>query len=361
MSGGYGLLRPFLFRLDPETAHDLARRALATGVHPRPRRDHPALRQNLLGLDFPNPIGMAAGFDKNGEVPDALLALGFGFTEVGTVTPHPQRGSPKPRVFRLTDHKALINRLGFNSEGHEAVYRRLMARKGRPGIVGVNVGANKDSADRARDYALGVGRFADLADYFTINISSPNTPGLRDFHQERELSELLARVIEARDRGKRRVPILLKIAPDLDDAAIETTAGIARRAGIEGMVVSNTTVGRQAVAGDPLAGEAGGLSGRPLYELSTIVLAKVRKIVGPDMVLVGVGGVDSAETVLGKLKAGANLVQFYTGMVYRGPGLPGKILADLPVLLKREDAKSVADVVGHETDAWARKAHGVTA
>jgi dihydroorotate dehydrogenase len=359
MNGGYDLLRPLLFRLDPETAHDLARRALAAGVHPHPHRDHPELRQQLLGLDFPNPIGMAAGFDKNGEVPDALLALGFGFTEVGTVTPLPQRGNPRPRVFRLTGHKALINRLAFNGEGHEAVYRRLLAREGRPGIVGVNVGANKDSADRARDYALGVGRFADVADYFTINISSPNTPGLRDFHHERELSELLARVFEARDRGNRRVPILLKIAPDLDDAAIETTAGIALRSGVEGMVVSNTTIARRAVADDPLAGEAGGLSGRPLYEPSTIVLAKVRKVVGREMVLVGVGGVDSAQAALGKLKAGANLVQFYTGMVYRGPGLPGKILTELPGLLKREGAETVADIVGRDTGAWARKPHMV--
>ncbi|MEQ8695342.1 MAG: quinone-dependent dihydroorotate dehydrogenase, partial [Bauldia litoralis] len=305
---GYDLLRPVLFSLDPEAAHKLALKALATGIHPRPERRHAALSQKLLGLDFPNPIGMAAGFDKNGEVPDALLALGFGFTEVGTVTPKPQPGNPRPRVFRLPRHRAMINRLGFNGEGAVAVHRRLAARKGRPGIVGVNVGANKDAADRVGDYAAGIYRFADVADYFTVNISSPNTPGLRDLHHEVALSELLSRIFEARDLAKSKVPILLKIAPDLDDEALAATTEIALRSGVEGMVVSNTTTAREAVAGDPAAPETGGLSGAPLYHASTVMLARVRRIVGRRMVLVGVGGVESAETVLGKLLAGADLV-----------------------------------------------------
>ncbi len=355
MTGAYDLVRPLLFSLDPETAHRLALKTLAAGVHRRPDREHPALGQHLLGLDFPNPIGMAAGFDKNGEVPDALLSLGFGFTEVGTVTPAAQAGNPKPRVFRLTRHRALINRLAFNSEGHDAVHRRLAARSGRGGIVGVNVGANRDSADRAGDYVAGVGRFADVASYFTINISSPNTPGLRDLHGERELKDLLERVTEARDAARRRVPLLLKIAPDLDDGAIATTAEIALGSGVEGMIVANTTVARDAVAGEPLAGEAGGLSGAPLYEPSTVVLAKVRRIVGQEMVLVGVGGVDSIETVLGKLKAGADLVQLYTGLVYEGPDLPGRILAALPGRLKDEGAAAIADLVGRDTEAWAER------
>jgi dihydroorotate dehydrogenase len=352
----YDLLRPFLFSLDPELAHRLALTALATGLHPRPKRDHPALSQHLLGLDFPNPLGMAAGFDKNGEAPDALLSLGFGFTEVGTVTPLPQEGNPRPRIFRLTTHRALINRLAFNSQGHEAVHRRLATRRDRGGVVGINVGANRDSPDRAGDYAAGVARFSDLADYFTINISSPNTPGLRDFHHERELTELLSRVFEARAAATRKVPLLLKIAPDLDDEAIATTAGIAVRAGVEGMVVTNTTVGRTGVADDPLAKEAGGLSGEPLYEASTVVLAKVRKIIGREMVLVGVGGVHSPETALGKLRAGADLVQLYTGLIYEGPGLPGRILAELPRLLAPEGAATVADIVGRDTGRWAAKA-----
>lgn len=355
MSGPYNLLRPFLFSLDPEVAHRLALKALAAGLHRRPKREHPALGQRLLGLDFPNPLGMAAGFDKNGEAPDALLALGFGFTEVGTVTPLPQAGNPRPRVFRLTAHKALINRLAFNSEGHEAIHRRLAARKDRAGIVGINVGANRNSPDRAGDYAAGVARFSDLADYFTINISSPNTPGLRDFHHERELTELLSRVFEARDAAARKVPLLLKIAPDLDDEAIAATAGIALRSGVEGMVVTNTTVARTGVADDPLAKEAGGLSGEPLYQASTIVLAKVRKIVGRGMVLVGVGGVRSPETALGKLKAGADLVQLYTGLIYEGPGLAGQILAELPSLLEGEGAATVADIVGRDTEDWAAR------
>lgn len=357
MSGAYDLIKRLLFRLDPEVAHDMARKALASGVHPRPNRDHPALRQNLLGLDFPNPLGMAAGFDKNGEVPDALLALGFGFTEVGTVTPLPQSGNPRPRVFRLPDHRALINRLGFNSRGHEAVYRRLRARAGRPGIVGVNIGANKDSEDRTGDYVAGIERFSDFADYFTINISSPNTPGLRDLHHEKALAELLSRSIAARDAATRRVPILLKIAPDLDDGEIAAIADRAMESGVEGMVVTNTTVARDAIAGDPHANEAGGLSGAPLYEPSTIVLAKVRQRVGREMVLVGVGGVNSPETALGKFLAGADLVQFYTGMVYEGPGLPGRIVAALPGLLQREGVEHLRDIVGRDKDDWASRPH----
>ena len=246
----------------------------------------------------------------------------------------------------------MINRLGFNGEGHAAVHRRLADRK-RVGVVGVNVGANKTSPDRTADYAVGIARFADVADYFTVNISSPNTPGLRDLHHEIALSELLSRIFEARDLARSRVPILLKIAPDLDEAALQATAEIALRSGVEGMVVSNTTVARDAIADDPLAAEAGGLSGKPLFRRSTVMLARVRRIVGRDMVLVGVGGVDSAGTVLDKLKAGANLVQFYTGMVYEGPGLPARILADLPKLLARDGAASISDLVGRDVEAWA--------
>ena len=220
MSGLWPLARPFLFGLDAETAHRMAIRALAAGVMPRAPTPDPSLRQRLLGLDFANPLGMAAGLDKNGEVPDAVLGLGFGFVEVGTVTPRPQKGNPPPRVFRLVEHEALINRLGFNNEGHDAVHARL-AKRTRRGIVGVNVGANKDSPDRIADYALGVERFAGVADYIAVNISSPNTPGLRNLHEANDLAALLKTVVATRDGAERRVPLLVKISPDLDDDALE--------------------------------------------------------------------------------------------------------------------------------------------
>ncbi|WP_421725278.1 quinone-dependent dihydroorotate dehydrogenase [Bauldia sp.] len=354
----YDLIRPALFSLDPETAHRLAVKALAAGAYPRPEPPAPTLRRKLLGLDFPNPVGIAAGFDKNAEVPDALLALGFGFVEIGTITPRPQPGNPKPRVFRLTDHRAMINRLGFNSEGFDAVHRRLAARSPKRGIVGVNVGTNRDSADRAADYAAGIARFVDVADYLAVNVSSPNTKGLRDLQEDTALRTLLSRVCEAREAAIRRPPILLKIAPDLDDAAIAATVDIAIEAGIEGMIVSNTTVTRNTVADDPQAQEAGGLSGEPLFALSTRVLAKVRQAAGDRLVLVGVGGVDSAERALVKLKAGADLIQLYTGIVYAGPGLAGQIVAELPRLLEREGVNRIADIVGRDAADWAAQATG---
>lgn len=351
MTDLYPLARPFLFGLDPERAHRLALKALATGLVPRAVTPDPRLRRSLLGLDFPNPLGMAAGFDKHAEVPDALLGLGFGFVEVGTITPKPQPGNPAPRLFRLPEHDALVNRFGFNSEGHDAAHRRL-ARRSRHGIVGVNVGANKDSPDRIADYARGVARFADVADYIAINISSPNTPGLRDLHEAGDLARLLRAVVEARDAAPRRVPLLVKISPDLDDEALTVVVRIAREAGIEGLIVANTTVSRDGVAGHRHAGEAGGLSGRPLFLRSTAMLAKVRALAGPDMVLVGVGGVDSAETAFAKILAGADLVQVYTGMIFRGPALPGAIVAALPRLLARRGFATLADAVGADPEAY---------
>jgi dihydroorotate dehydrogenase len=351
VSGLWPFARPFLFGLDAETAHRIAIRALAAGVMPRAPAPDPSLRQRLLGLDFLNPLGMAAGLDKNGEVPDAVLGLGFGFVEVGTVTPRPQKGNPPPRLFRLVEHEALINRLGFNNEGHDAVHARL-ARRTRRGIVGVNVGANKDSPDRIADYALGVERFAGVADYITVNISSPNTPGLRNLHEANDLAALLRTVVATRDAAGRRVPLLVKISPDLDDDALEAVVRIAAAAGVEGLIVTNTTVSRDAVAGHPLAGEAGGLSGRPLFGKSTAMLAKVRKLAGRDLVLVGVGGIDSAEAALAKILAGADLLQLYTGMIYRGPGLARDIVAALPKLLSGKDAATVADAVGRDPAAY---------
>ncbi|KAB2869431.1 MAG: quinone-dependent dihydroorotate dehydrogenase [Bauldia sp.] len=352
----YGLMRPFLFALDPEQAHRLAINALAGGFRAPPPAPDPRLRQTMLGLDFANPLGMAAGFDKNAEVPDGLLSLGFGFVEVGTVTPLAQKGNPPPRMFRLPADGALINRLGFNNEGHDAVHRRLAARRGKAGIVGVNVGANRDSADRVGDYVSGVARFADVADYIAVNVSAPNTPGLRDLQEKKALTQLLLRAVSVRDaaaKGGRRVPLLLKVAPDLDDAALAAITDAALSVGIEGMIVANTTIARDGLTDRRLAAEAGGLSGRPLFRPSTVMLARVRKRVDPGFVLIGVGGVDSAETAFAKIAAGANLVQLYTGLVYRGPGLPADIVAGLAGLLDRHGFRTIAEATASEVDRWA--------
>jgi dihydroorotate dehydrogenase len=333
--------------LDAEAAHRLAIRALKLPPFVKLVADDPQLAVRAFGLNFPNPIGMAAGFDKHAEVPDALLKLGFGFVEVGTVTPRPQTGNPPPRLFRLVEHEALINRLGFNNEGHDAVHARL-AKRTRRGIVGVNVGANKDSPDRIADYALGVERFAGVADYIAVNISSPNTPGLRNLHEANDLAALLKTVVATRDSAERRVPLLVKISPDLDDDALAAVVRIARESGVEGLIVTNTTVSRDGIAGHPLAREAGGLSGRPLFGKSTAMLAKVRRLAGSDLVLVGVGGIDSAEAALTKILAGADLLQLYTAMIYRGPGLAREIVAGLPRLLAARQAASIAEAVGRD-------------
>jgi dihydroorotate dehydrogenase len=352
--------RRALFCIDPETAHRLAIRTLASGlVRLPPLRPDPRLSVSAFGLGFANPLGMAAGFDKDAEVPDALLGLGFGFVEVGTVTPRPQAGNPRPRVFRLTPDRALINRLGFNNGGHAAARARLAARprgSGADGVVGVNLGANKDAADRIADYVAGIDAFADLATYFTINVSSPNTPGLRSLQEGDALAELLARTTAARDaaadRTGRRVPLLLKVAPDLDTAAIAAMAGRIAASSVDGLVVSNTTLARGGLA-DRSARQAGGLSGRPLFHRSTVVLARFRAALGARLPIVGVGGVDSAERAFAKLAAGASLVQLYTGLVYEGPMLVRAILRGLSAELDRRGLASIADAVGTETDHWA--------
>ena len=281
-----------------------------------------------MGLTFPNPVGLAAGFDKTGEAASGLLRLGFGFIEVGTVTPRPQAGNPKPRLFRLVKDDALINRMGFNNPGQDAVYANL-TRRARRGIVGVNIGANRDSDDRVADYVAGVKRFADVADYIAINVSSPNTPGLRDLQEKEAIAGLLMRVAEARAAASNRVPILLKIAPDLNEQGLIAICDAAISAGIDGMIVTNTTIARDGLSDAKLARETGGLSGRPLFERSTAMVRTVREIVGTTLAIVGSGGIDSAETAKAKLDAGADLIQVYTGMIYRGPDLPGQIVKGL--------------------------------
>jgi dihydroorotate dehydrogenase len=296
---------------------------------------------------------MAAGFDKNAEAPDGLLGLGFGFVEVGTLTPLPQVGNPRPRLFRLARDQALINRLGFNNCGHAAAHARLAARGAR-GIVGVNIGPNKDSADRIADYGLGIAAFADVAGYFTINVSSPNTPALRDLQQKGALDEVIARVMAARAALARQPPVLVKIAPDLDLAGLDDIVAIARARRVDGMIVSNTTIARPAGLADPAAGEAGGLSGRPLFDLSTRILAETYLRVDGAFPLIGCGGVDSAAAAYAKIRAGASLVQIYSALIYRGPLIVGQILSGLRALLDADRRKTIAEAVGAEARAFAR-------
>ncbi|MGB8818252.1 MAG: quinone-dependent dihydroorotate dehydrogenase [Rhizobiaceae bacterium] len=353
------LLRPALFCLDAELAHGLGIKALKSGLLPTAAiKPDGRLAVHVAGLNFPNPLGMAAGFDKNAEVPDALLRLGFGFTEVGTITPKPQYGNPKPRVFRLEKDQAVINRLGFNNTGHDAALARLAARRGRGGIVGVNIGANKDSTDRVGDYVLGIQRFADVADYFTVNISSPNTPGLRDLQTRSSLAELLTKVMYERNeclaKTARRTPVFLKIAPDLADGDLEDIAAEVIANKVEGVIVSNTTLSRSGLKSRD-SDQSGGLSGVPLFERSTIVLAKMRRLIGNDVALIGVGGINSAAAAFAKIEAGADLVQLYTGFVYEGPGLPAAIIGGLSKLLDRESLSSISLAKGRTTEAWARK------
>lgn len=353
----FSLGRRGLFLFDAETAHGLSIAALKSGLVPACRLNaDPRLIQTVAGIRFENPLGMAAGYDKNAEVPDALLALGFGFAEVGTLTPKAQAGNPKPRIFRLERDRAVINRLGFNNGGHEAALSRLAARGSRTGIVGVNIGANKDATDRIADYVAGIRRFYSVAGYFTANISSPNTPGLRDLQAKESLDELLSAVLAARSeeaiRAGKRLPVFLKIAPDLTEEGMDDIAEVALAHDLDGLIVSNTTLSRDGLSDRTHAAEAGGLSGAPLFDKSTAVLARMRKRVGPNLPIIGVGGVSSAETALEKIRAGADLVQLYSCMVYEGPALPGRILRGLSSLLDREGVSNIRELRDSRLDHW---------
>jgi dihydroorotate dehydrogenase len=348
------LARRLLYALDPEDAHRLAIRMLQLAPLPPASADDSRLATRVFGLNFSNPIGIAAGFDKHAEIPDALLRAGFGFVEVGTVTPLPQAGNPRPRLFRLDADQALINRLGFNSEGADAVLRRLAARAGAGGIVGINVGANKDSTDRVADYVRLIEKFAAVASYVTVNISSPNTPGLRDMQQADVLDDLLARVIDVRERVTKNAgptPVLLKIAPDLSLADLDDVVGIARARRVDGMIIGNTTVTRPAGLRDAQSRQAGGLSGRPLLPLADRMLAETYVRVEGVFPLVGAGGIDSGTSALSKIRAGASLVQIYSGLVFRGLGLVGEIKVALLAALERDGAQNVADYVGADAAA----------
>ena len=344
--------------LDPEDAHRLAIHALKFPPFVKLVADDPRLAVRAFGLNFPNPVGMAAGFDKHAEVPGALLKLGFGFVEVGTVTPLPQFGNPRPRVFRLNRDEGVINRLGFNSEGADAVLRRLAARANEGGIVGVNIGANKDSADRIADYVRLIETFAPVVSYFSVNISSPNTPGLRELQRAKMLDKLLARVVDARARMSREAgttPVLIKIAPDLTLSELDDIVGAARRHRVDGMIVGNTTVARPPALRDTVtAREAGGLSGRPLFALATRMLAETYVRVEGAFPLIGVGGIDSGEAALAKIKAGACLMQLYSALVFHGLRLVATIKSDLSDALRRGGHAGINELVG--TDAAAMTA-----
>ncbi len=353
----YGLARTALFALNPEDAHEATLKALECGLHPRPfAADDPILRQTVFGLDFPNPVGIAAGFDKDARVADAVLAMGCGFAEAGTVTPKPQQGNPKPRVFRLIADHGLINRLGFNNGGHAAALARLEARKERGGVVGVNIGANKDSTDRAGDYVAGIGAFNAVASYFTINISSPNTPGLRDLQAPAALDELLSRVMAARARlietGAPRRPIIVKIAPDIAGDDIVPICERLTAHGVDGIAVSNTTLARDGLK-DAQAQETGGLSGRPVFRRSTIMLARVYRATGGKIPLIGIGGIDCAAAALEKIEAGATLLQLYTGLIYDGPGLIGEIKSHLAREVRRAGQSNLSGLRGKKAEHWA--------
>jgi dihydroorotate dehydrogenase len=346
--------RPFLRLLDPEDAHRLALRALKIPPFVKLVADDPHLAVRAFGLNFPNPVGMAAGFDKHAEVPDALLRLGFGFVEVGTVTPVPQAGNPRPRVFRLNRDQGVINRLGFNSQGAEAVLRRLAARAEGGGIVGVNIGANRESADRIADYVRLIETFAPVVSYFSVNISSPNTPGLRELQHAKVFDDLLARVMEARARMSRQAgttPVLIKVAPDLTLSELDDVVGAARQHRVDGMIVGNTTVRRPPGLRDHAASEAGGLSGRPLFALATRMLAETYVRVEGAFPLIGVGGIDSGATALAKIRAGACLIQLYSALVFHGLRLVAGIKSDLSNELRRGGHAGLDELVGADAAA----------
>ncbi|MGA2043050.1 MAG: quinone-dependent dihydroorotate dehydrogenase [Roseiarcus sp.] len=345
------LALPLLQKLEPETAHRLALAALRFAPSAPPPCD-PRLGVAAFGLTFANPLGLAAGFDKNAGVAPALLGAGFGFVEVGTLTPRPQRGNLRPRLFRLPADAALVNRLGFNNDGYAAAHARL-ARRRPGGVVGVNIGPNRDSADRVADYVLGVRTFADVASYFAINVSSPNTPGLRDLQQRDALDGLVARVIGARDGCPVRRPVLVKIAPDVDLVTLDDIVSVCRARGVDGMIVGNTTISRPASLRDAGAAEAGGLSGRPLFDLATRTLARTFLRVDGAFGLIGCGGVDGAPAALAKLEAGASLVQLYTALTYRGPGLIPAILLDLVAAMGARGLARLGDLVGAGARDWA--------
>jgi len=344
----FSLLRPFIFNLDPETAHDLAIKSLK--FNPLPKKifeveDEKMLNIDLLGKNFPSPIGLAAGFDKSAEAYNSLFKLGFGFVEVGTVTPLEQYGNPKPRMFRLEDDEALINRLGFNNDGMQIIKNRIKLEK-KKGILGINIGPNKNTEDQKQDFCLGLKNFFDMADYITINISSPNTEGLRNFHDQEKLENLLLTLNKIKRDIKTSVPLLLKVSPDIQENHISEIADIIKKNDISAMIITNTTNGNRKNLVSDLKNEEGGLSGKPIQEISTIMIKNFYKEFEGKIPIIGVGGINSGKSAFEKIVAGASLLQLYTGFVYKGPSLVKNIKNELIQILKAEGIKNIKDVVG---------------
>ena len=339
-----------LYRLDPERAHHAALWALEHGLAGRSTEPNdPILATQVFGLSFPNPIGLAAGFDKDARVTGAMLALGYGFVEAGTVTPKPQLGNPKPRLFRLTQDKAIINRLGFNSRGVKAFAERLKRRARSRGIVGANVGKNRDTVDGAADYVIGIERLAALADYLVVNISSPNTPGLRALQARKPIEDLLTRALAARNKAipaGARAPLLVKVGPDLDAGEMRDVAEVALATGVDGLIVGNTTVARPPNLKSAQAQEAGGLSGLPLMRPSTLCLAEMYRLTKGKIPLIGCGGVASGADAYAKIRAGASLVEIYSALVFEGPRLATHVKKELAACLRADGFASVAAAVG---------------
>lgn len=364
LSSLFQLVRPALFALSPEDAHEATLKSLECGLHPRPLTPDPGcLAVEAFGLKFTNPLAIAAGFDKDARVPDAVVAMGCGFAEVGTTTPRPQTGNPRPRVFRLISDHALINRLGFNNKGHQKALANLARVHPRKAPLSINIGANKDSADRAEDYVLGLKTFYDLASFFVVNISSPNTPGLRDLQAPAALDELLSSLFKARDvlvrSGKPKRPVVVKIAPDIAEADLPLIVARLEAHRVDGISVSNTTLARPRLK-DAKASEAGGLSGRPLFHRSTVTLARVHQLTKGAIPLIGIGGIESGEQARHKIEAGATLLQLYTGLIYRGPGLISEIKSHLADVCRQQNLTSVIELKGREAETWANKPLDVT-
>ena len=344
----FSVLRPFLFKLDPETTHDLAIKSLKFNYLPRKMfevEDEQILNIELLGKNFPNPIGLAAGFDKSGEVYNSLLKFGFGFIEIGTVTPLKQFGNPKPRIFRLEDDSALINRLGFNNDGIEIIKNRIKSEK-KKGVLGINIGPNKNTKDQKNDFCIGLKNFFDIADYITVNISSPNTEGLRDFHDQEKLEDLLLALNKIKSENKINIPLLLKISPDIKDNHISEIADTAIKNDISGIILTNTTNSNKDKLISDFKKEEGGLSGEPLQQISTNMIKKFYKQLNGKIPIIGVGGVNSGKSAYEKIIAGASLLQLYTGLVYKGPSIVKNIKKELIQILKVEGLNNIKDAIG---------------
>ena len=344
----FSVLRPFLFKLDPETTHDLAIKSLKFNYLPRKMfevEDEQILNIELLGKNFPNPIGLAAGFDKSGEVYNSLLKFGFGFIEIGTVTPLKQFGNPKPRIFRLEDDSALINRLGFNNDGIEIIKNRIKSEK-KKGVVGINIGPNKNTKDQKNDFCIGLKNFFDIADYITVNISSPNTEGLRDFHDQEKLEDLLLALNKIKSENKINIPLLLKISPDIKDNHISEIADTAIKNDISGIILTNTTNSNKDKLISDFKKEEGGLSGEPLQQISTNMIKKFYKQLNGKIPIIGVGGVNSGKSAYEKIIAGASLLQLYTGLVYKEPSIVKNIKKELIQILKVEGLNNIKDAIG---------------